>query len=335
MSRPRLTAFLLLSLGLALGLVAAGASSPHDPIRIRSEADLRPGNGVVSGSGNAEDPYIISGWAIEVRAGIGIEVRGISCHLVVEDCDLTGSPRGTTGILLEAAPHARIASCTFLGLDTGVFLYRGDKASVEESVFTGCRRAIEGSESDAILVAGNRMEDGTEDGVFLWRCDDVRLVDNVVSRCVDGLYLDSCHRGALFGNHVAGGDHGIFLWDCFDCTVTGNTVRDCELGLAVVHTSEGNRLSANTVFDTARPATCDRAGNAWDDGYPAGGNFWAGEAFEDRFSGADQDEPGADGIADAPRAIPFESIDRYPLMAAPDGVEEGPEPIHENREDAQ
>jgi len=324
MSRPAGVAVLIGLLAVGLVWAAVGATRPHDPIRIRSEADLHAENGVVSGSGTAEDPYRISGWAIDVRSGIGIEVRGVSGHLVIEGCVLTGSPRGTTGILLAAAPRTRIVGCALSGVDTGIFLYQGDGAVVLGNAMTGCRRGIEGSEADGIRIEGNRIEDCAQDGVFLWRCDDAWLVDNVVLRCDDGLYLDSCHRDTLSGNRVGGADHAIFLWDCFDCAVTGNTVRGCELGLALVHTSEGNRVFGNAVIDAVRRATCDRAGNAWDDGYPGGGNFWGDETVEDRHSGVAQDEPGADGIADTPMVIPFEGIDRYPLAAPPDGADEGP-----------
>jgi parallel beta-helix repeat protein len=322
MNRLSGIAILVGILVLILAGNAVAGTRPRDPIRIRSEADLCPENGVVSGRGTVEEPYVISGWAIDVERGTGIEIRGILCHLLIRDCTLTGSPRGTTGILVSAAPHTRITGCTLTGLDTGVFLYQGSGACVEACRSTGCRRAVEASESDGIVIADNRIEAGAQNGLFLWRCDDARLVENMVSGCADGVYLDSCQRGELLHNHVDGGDHGIFLWDSFDCTVAWNTVQDSELGLAVVHTSEGNRLFGNAVFDVERPATCDRAANQWDAGYPAGGNYWAGEAFEDRFSGPDQDEPGADGIADASRAIPFSGVDRYPLAAAPENAEE-------------
>ncbi|NIP67606.1 MAG: hypothetical protein GWN76_06265, partial [candidate division Zixibacteria bacterium] len=40
------------------------ALKPHDPIYIDGNEDFTPENGVVSGSGTENDPYVIEGWVI-------------------------------------------------------------------------------------------------------------------------------------------------------------------------------------------------------------------------------------------------------------------------------
>ncbi len=305
----------LLAIGL-IGSIASG-SMPRDPISIRCDADLHKGNGILSGSGSATDPYVICDWAIEVQTGIGIEVRGISAYLVIRNCSIVGVGRMSTGILLREAPNTQVTDCKLTNLATGIFVYQDPDAFVAGNAITACRSGIQGSESSGISITANTIDGDAERGIFLWRCHDASITENVVVACTDGIYLDSCHRDSLTRNRVEASAHGIFLWDCFDCTAAHNVLRSCGLGLAVVHTSERNRIFGNIFLDNDRAATCDKPGNAWDGGYPVGGNFWAGEPFFDLLSGENQDQPGPDGIADKPRDIPLESLDRYPLMIRP------------------
>ena len=311
---------LLVLAGVSLGIVGEDLL-PHHPISILSDDDLVAENGVVGGDGTIVDPYLIAGWTIDARAGVGIRVQGISARVLIRDCHVMGDRQRGVGILLREAAQIRVVGCSFSDLASGIFIYRSDGVSGEENVVTNCRRGIEGTESDGLAIAGNRIDEAREHAVFLWRCHEAALSANIISNCRNGIYLDSCHRDTLDGNRVEGADRGIFLWDSFDCTVVGNVIRACGLGLALVHTSEGNTLFHNVLVDNARHATCDEAGNQWDGGYPAGGNYWAGDATVDEFSGPKQDQPGADGVCDAATLVPFEGMDRYPLMAVP--VENG------------
>jgi len=54
--------------------------------------------------------------------------------------------------------------------------------------------------------------------------------------------------------------------------------------------------------------------NAWDNGYPIGGNFWSDYTATDTCSGPNQDVcSGPDGIADTPYVFNY-NRDNYPLM---------------------
>jgi|LZCG01.1.fsa_nt_gb parallel beta-helix repeat protein len=315
--RVVLMALLFLAIiAVTLG-VAAEEKIARDPISIRSDADLCAENGIVSGTGLTSDPYVISGWTINVQYGIGIRIQGTSAHILIRDCRVIGNHRHGTGILLQESRHIRVENCLLTDLETGIFIYQSAGAIVDGNTFTLCIRGIEGTESDGITVARNGVDGAIEYGIFLWRCHNASLSDNTAAKCRNGIYLDSCHRDNLERNYVEDMDRGIFLWDCFDCTITGNTIRTCDLGLAVVHTSERNTIFHNAFLDNTRPATCDEAGNRWDDGYPTGGNFWGEEDVVDQFCGIHQGQPGADGISDIIREIPFGNVDRYPLVSPP------------------
>ena len=314
---------------IALIVVTTGGTGeerfPHAPISILSDADFTTANGVVAGCGTLIDPYVIANWTIDAGpgiagtnvggTGIGIRIQGASAHVLIRDCHVVGDSRRSIGILLREAAHVRVHRCVFTDLKSGLFIYQNPAAIVDENTFTDCRRGIEGTESNGLVVTGNNVCNAREHGIFLWRCHDVSLQGNTLSDCSNGIYLDSCHRDHLDGNRVERMNHGIFLWDCFDCTVVGNVLRTCDLGLALVHTSERNTVFHNSFFDNARPATCDETKNHWDGGYPVGGNFWGNDDLVDERSGPDQDQPGSDGIADAPILVPLGNVDRYPLIS--------------------
>jgi hypothetical protein len=57
--------------------------------------------------------------------------------------------------------------------------------------------------------------------------------------------------------------------------------------------------------------------NAWDDGYPSGGNCWSDYNGSDVYCGVYQNVTGSDGIGDAPYTIDSSNIDHYPLASQP------------------
>lgn len=325
MTAPRVALFLLFVLIVTSVVFAASEEEnrlPHVPIAISSEDDLSMDNGVVSGTGVAGDPYVVSGWEITVQSGIGIRIQDVSIHVLVKDCRIIGSRRHGIGILLRKARNVRVVDCIFTDLQSGVFIYQNAGAHVEGNSCSNCTRGIEGTESNDIRILRNKVDGAVEHGIFLWRCHDAVVANNSVADGRNGVYLDSCHRDRLDSNRIKNMAHGMFLWDCFDCSITKNTIQDCELGLAIVHTSEGNSIFHNAFLDNNRSATCDEVRNSWDGGYPAGGNYWGEPPVVDCCSGEDQDRVGPDGICDTPREIPFGNMDRYPLVHQPVANEE-------------
>jgi nitrous oxidase accessory protein NosD len=307
----------MLALALSALAVAGYGSMPHDPISILADDAFTTENGVIAGKGTADSPYVIAGWTIEARTGVGIRIEATSAHVLIRDCKIAGDRRRGIGVLVAGTAPIRVAESDFIDLRTGVFVYRNPRASVDANRFTNCHRGVEASESDGVVVRGNTFVDPREHGAFLWRCHEAVVECNVASNGQNGVYLDSCHRAQLARNHAEGSQRGMFLWDCFDCTVIGNEFRGCDLALALVHTSERNVVFHNLFIGNVRAATCDEANNDWDDGYPSGGNYWGDGTAVDVRCGPSQEEPGSDGIADSARIIPFAGVDRYPLIAPP------------------
>lgn len=97
-------AIAILLVGAAL---AGGAAAERGPIAVLSDADFTAENGVIGGSGTAEDPYLIVGWQIRVPAGglYGIQIEETTASFVVRGCTVIGAmdPRGAAIYLAEVS----------------------------------------------------------------------------------------------------------------------------------------------------------------------------------------------------------------------------------------
>ncbi len=327
--RPAASVAMLCTVIAILNLAAVASSDlvARGPINISANNQFTPDNGVISGDGSTETPFVIAGWSITAGNGAAIRVQGTTAQFVIRDCMFIGdNSRGIGVVLGESAPTTGlIEQSTFENLRIGVFAYRCTGARIEANSFNQCWRGVDGSEADAVLIQRNFFTDTREHAVFLWRCHASVLEENSLHTGQNAIYLDSCHRVFLHGNRIREAERGLFLWDCFDCLLTENDIRGCHLGIALVHTSAGNAVYHNALFDNDRSATCDEADNRWDNGYPAGGNFWGSDDVSDTHSGPNQDLPGSDGIVDLAEVIPFAGIDRYPLAALPSTMMTGSE----------
>ncbi len=112
----------------------------HAPITIGSNSDFTATNGVTGGSGTASDPFVISGWNIEVPPGgaYGVSIRDVTVPFVLTDINVVSydsQPWSNTnyGVEVQNVTYARLQDVAVRGFYWGVFVARGrfDLAVVE------------------------------------------------------------------------------------------------------------------------------------------------------------------------------------------------------------
>ena len=85
-----LVGFAVVSVVLVGGQVGTGRffeNGNHEPIYIFGDSDFTEDNGVRSGDGSRNNPYVIEGWLIDApNADYGIYVDHTTKHFVVRDC---------------------------------------------------------------------------------------------------------------------------------------------------------------------------------------------------------------------------------------------------------
>ncbi len=193
---------------------------------------------------------------------------------------------------------------------------------VANIVFDDTDVGVEALFSSGIEIQGIRVTNGFF-GVWLQLSTNVTIAGNNLSSFSSqsvnpaaGLVLFAVFNGDIRGNAFVASESGVVANFGSNVTFAENDVRNSDVGLRLAQVS-GWRVHHNNFVGNAVQAT-DNAGpaNAWDDGYPSGGNYWSDFAGVDLCSGPAQDVcPDPDGVGDTPYVIDADSQDRYPLMA--------------------
>lgn len=179
-----------------------------------------------------------------------------------------------------------------------------------------------------VRISDLRINDA-ESPIKMAYVDDVRLERSVIyANRGTGIELERVRNATIAGNTIVlNGLGGLSLLSSSQITVVGNNVTYNDggrgapalggAGIGLQFTSDALVYRNNVINNTKQAEVAVGAGNAWDNGYPTGGNFWSDYSGEDRCSGVDQDIcPDPDDLGDTSHRFEFGGIDRYPLMAA-------------------
>jgi len=176
------------------------------------------------------------------------------------------------------------------------------------------------------------------DGILLTYSSGNMLSDNTIAADnYDGIYLHDSSSNTISGNNVANNTFGIYLHNSPSNTVADNNITSSEYDGLRLSYSSGNIVSGNNIANNRDGITLEVSSgsniyhnnflsnvmqethygpgiNAWDDGYPSGGNYWSDYTGPDAKSGPGQDQLGSDGMGDTPYVHNSDNRDRYPLM---------------------
>jgi parallel beta-helix repeat protein len=246
---------------LLIVAVPAAADVWQGPIRIEQDADLDEAHGVVGGTGTAEDPFRIAGWAIEPGAaaawiilanltaavaiedvaihgpgpGVGIRVRDVA-HIVLRDVNISGVGGAdielTFGALLEDVDVAVLEHVTATDIDgTGVMFHGPGSITVVDSTFNDNTRSglwIDGAASGSVT----RVE--TSRNGF------------------NGFYLCTSHDIVIVNSKFNGNYNGVDLTDATGHRFLANNMSDNRLSGLVLIRSPDTIVDANVFMHNGR-----------------------------------------------------------------------------------
>jgi len=170
-----------------------------------------------------------------------------------------------------------------------------------------------GSSSNNNSISGNNIADN-DCGILLYlSSSNNNISGNDVANNWEGIWLNCSFGNSINGNNVTSNNfYGIELDNSLGNSISGNNIVSNSDGINL-YSSSNNRIYHNNFINNPRQVDTDSA-NAWDNGYPSGGNYWSDYAGEDLHSGPYQNETGSDGIGDTPYVIDAQNLDNYPLM---------------------
>lgn len=135
--------------------------TPVGNIHIYGNADFTAENGVVSGTGSSEDPYIIEGWEIAMDGtGTGITVISTDKYFVIRDVRIVG---GMQGIRFDEVYHARVTASYIDDCLTGMTAFYSEVSKVDNNVISNCSVGVSLRYCDAFKVTENTFLDNEQD----------------------------------------------------------------------------------------------------------------------------------------------------------------------------
>jgi parallel beta-helix repeat protein len=212
--------------------------------------------------------------------------------------------KGGNGISLTGISNVTIKNINIEDFEEGIYL-----SGSNNNIISGNNATADGigicldNSSNNNTVSGNDAAADTE-GIALFSSSNNNTVSgNDAAANTDGIALDSSSNNTVCGNTATANVTGIFL---------------ASYGIVLLFSSSSNKIYHNNfVIIGFAQAYADGTslGNAWDNGYPSGGNYWVDYKGTDLYRGPYQNITGSDGIDDTPYVINSNNTDRYPLMA--------------------
>ena len=262
----RRTLVILLIIGvsaLSLAVVSQPASGlvSHLPIYINGDSGFVTANGVVSGSGTASDPYVISGWEINADGDTGIEIANTNAHFVVRDVLVRSA---YFGALLRGVSHATVEDSTVTASTVGIRVESSHDVTIRgASLLQNAYYGLYVLYSTDIVIARTTVESTSLDaGYLLDHTARVVFEGNTASWNPTGLYLFSSNNVTLTSSRFANSTaRGFLVMYTDDVSIEGNDVWDNRGGGMEVTGSTRIVIARNRVYqNNAANAYTGRAG---------------------------------------------------------------------------
>jgi len=337
-----LLALILLSPMVAIArnpsLCQASTLIPHDPILIVGDSDFTPQNGVTSGLGRADDPYVIEGWDISAENANGIEIRNTDAHFIIRNCHLRdGRSKYKHGVYFEDVVNGRIDGVVSENNFHGIFVVRFSNGDIENCIAdNNLGKGIWLWYSNNNTVEDCTARNNNFEDIHLWYSSNNKVINCTIESDDHGITIDHSDNDTVTNCIVKGNNFGVYIYSSSssaitNCTVERNntgiilvssnnnliagcSIENNSLGIKINDSSNNNRVHHNSFVNNASQAL-DYCTNYWDNDYPSGGNYWSDYVGTDNYRGEDQDIAGGDGIGDTPYHVSENNLDRYPLLS--------------------
>ncbi len=181
------------------------------------------------------------GRIIEVKSP-GVIIEGIT--LAYESTQL--SPGSAAIYIDKGADGALIRDNNFINVMFGIWNVEGRDVRIERNVITGLKERETNYRGNCINLTGSQR---------------VHILDNTLSDCRDGIYMELCHDAEVSGNTIKDSRYSVHTMWVDRGNFSNNTARDSLVGLAIMYTkhskingnvSIGNRTHGLLLIQTVR-----------------------------------------------------------------------------------
>jgi peptide/nickel transport system substrate-binding protein len=208
------------------------------------------------------------------------------------DPTFSGGGSGIAITLLPGASGSIIAGIVITHWDQGILVVDATNVKIYDNIMSLMNYngiTLEGNNAANNLIYSNIFQENTIAVNLTASSTNNTIYKNIISLNNIGFNLES-------GGNV----------------IYANTISENQLGINISN-SNGNIIYHNNFINNNESAKSEQY-NAWDKGYPTGGNYWSDYTGVDDKSGINQNVFGSDSIGDTNYTIAVNNIDRYPLL---------------------
>jgi parallel beta-helix repeat protein len=270
----------------------------NDTIYIKSDGGIEPANAPISRNGFLYT--LASNIVANSTNGIVIERNDIILNGVGFALNGKGLAN-SNGIYLARVSNVTIENISIDSFLDGVNQYYCPGCHIVDTDLFSNGNGIYYQQASSSTIEGNNITKNSYAGILLDGSYDNNISANSLTNTIASNFGAISLRGSSYDNNI----------------VNNNFANNTLYGV-YIEASYSNSIFHNNFFNNTRQGfvTPDSSGNLWDNGYPSGGNFWSDYKGIDVKSGPHQDQPGSDGMGDAPYTINANNKDLYPLMSA-------------------
>jgi parallel beta-helix repeat protein len=226
-----------------------------------------------------------------------------------------------TGILINYCNGIVLENITVTNFDDGIILIGSSLCRIvgNTAIHNGVG-IYPAYHSNNNTVARNMIIANDFNGFWLTESSYNNIVENTIEANNEtGIEVGGyCDHNFVSKNCIeANKRSGIGLWNTVNNTVCENNITDNVAGMELGYYSTSNSIYHNNFLNNTQQVVFDPNppwANAWDDGYPSGGNYWSDYNDVDLYSGPYQNETGSDGIWDHKYVIDADNNDNYPFV---------------------
>lgn len=248
------------------------------PIVIESEADFTAANGVTSGSGTEEDPYLIENWDISPGVETGIVIGGpvgTAAHVVVRNVRVHDTTQRC--IDLTNAVNVRVEESLIDGCGWGIYVGgRSGNIQLVDNVFRLNERGVGLYGVTGALIEGNLFDRDVENAIASSQgaasggaaTTDVRLVENTFLASKVNLITPAVTGFTLERNAFSAGAHVNFNIGSQGHVVSGSRWLDGrpDYRTSILTAETPDELPINTIIDAGSDRVLDaNGGTCFDD----------------------------------------------------------------------
>ena len=252
-----------------LDIVKLQSTSMHSPIRIEDNINFTNENGVSSGTGTENDPFIIENYEIDGSGDSScIYIYNTNAHVIIRNCTLYGaSGMGIhwaqspgSGIFLYYAENVTIRDCLIYqnkdgaGVCLRYFCY--DCKIINNTIFDNFHGVVSWGHAERIFIENNNIYNNPMIAIYTHYTFDTVINRNEMFNNSMGIYVNNGDLIEIENNTISDMYRGgIKIDDAKFTTILNNSLWGCgiygifsEETISTIEISESNNVNGNPIL---------------------------------------------------------------------------------------